>query len=64
MTNTGQARDSVAVTATLFSGGSVVGTATGFAAAIASGATITLDMFSTDEYTAWDEVEFQVDFEF
>ncbi len=63
MTNTGQARDSVAITATLFSGGSVVGTATGIATDVASDATITMEMLSTDEYTAWDEVEFQVDFE-
>ncbi len=64
MTNTGQARDSVAITATLFSGGSVVGTATGFASDVAADQTITLEMLSVDEYTDWDEVEFQVDLEF
>lgn len=64
MTNTGEARNSVAITATLSSGGSVVGTAIGFAVDVASGATITLHMLSTDVYTGWDEIEFQVDLEF
>jgi len=63
MTNTGTAKDYVGITATLFSDGSVVGTATGLASDVAADATITMEMISLDEYAEWDAIEFQVDAE-
>lgn len=64
MTNNGDAKDSVGIKATLFSGGSVVGTADGIVNDVDGGATVTMEMFSTDEHVEWDEIEFQVEYEF
>jgi hypothetical protein len=65
MTNNGPARESVGITATIFSGGSVVATATGLASNVGEGATITLELMSTDDYRDdWDAIEFQVEYEF
>jgi hypothetical protein len=62
-TNTGSAVETVSWTATLFSGGSVVATLTGFADGFDAGETVSVEFFGFDEYVGWDTIEFQVDFE-
>lgn len=64
VTNNGSTKESVAFTATIFSGGSVVGTADGFHDSFEEGSTVTIEFISVDPYTDWDEVEFQIEFEF
>jgi hypothetical protein len=65
VTNTGQDRNAVSWTATIFSGGSVAATLSGIASDFSSGSTITVEFFSTDDYRDdWDEIEFQIDAEF
>jgi hypothetical protein len=63
-TNNGAARQAVIVSATIFSAGSVVGTAQGSVSDWESGQTVTIEMISTDAYTDWDDIEFQIDTEF
>lgn len=62
-TNTGSAVETVSWTATLFSGGTVVATLTGFADGFDAGETVTVEFFGFDEYADWETIEFQVDFE-
>jgi hypothetical protein len=64
VTNTGETRESVSWTATLFSGGSVAASLSGFAGTFESGETLTVTFTGIDEFGEWDDVEFQVDFEF
>lgn len=63
-TNNGQDYSMVSITATLFSGGSVVGTLTGVVSDWKAGQTRTVEFFSTDDYTEWDDIEFQIDMAF
>jgi hypothetical protein len=62
--NTGPSRESVSITASLFSEGSVVGTATGFHDLWDSDQTVTMELISIDTYTEWDQIEFQIDSEY
>ncbi|HVM20401.1 MAG TPA: hypothetical protein VNT52_09330 [Acidimicrobiales bacterium] len=64
VTNNGSDRGGVIWKATIFSGGSVVGTLDGTASDFAAGQTITVEFVSTDDFADWDEIEFQVDTEF
>jgi hypothetical protein len=62
--NTGPSRESVAITASLFAEGSVVGTATGYHDVWDSDQTITMEFVSVDAYTDWDQIEFQIEYEY
>lgn len=64
MTNNGADVAGASLTVSILSGGSVVGTGTGFATNVASGATVTVEFISVDDFVEWDSVEFQVDSEF
>jgi hypothetical protein len=64
VTNTGPSREAVGLAATIFRDGSVVGTASGSHNDWASGQTVTITFISLDSYTDWDEIEFQVEYEF
>jgi hypothetical protein len=64
VTNTGSTTSSVSWTATLFNQGMVVGTLTGYADNFGEGETITVTFIGTDDYGAWDDIEFQTDYEF
>lgn len=63
-TNNGSDKSAVVVSATLFSGGSVVGTASGSVSDWASGQTVTLELISLDAHVDWDDIEFQIDAQF
>ena len=63
-TNTGSSKGGVCISATIFSGGSVVGTADGCVQDWGAGETRTVEFISTDDYQEWDEIEFQVDTEY
>lgn len=63
VTNTGDTREVVAWTMTVFQEGTVVGTLMGTASSLESGATVTVNFIGTDAHTDWDEVEFQTDME-
>ncbi len=64
VTNTGSDQSGVIWTATLFNGGSVVGTLSGTAQDFSAEDTVTVEFFSTDAFGDWDEIEFQVDTQF
>jgi cytoskeletal protein RodZ len=64
VTNTGPTVSSVSWTATLFNQGTVVATLTGYADNFAEDETITVTFISLDAYGAWDDIEFQIDYEF
>lgn len=62
VTNDGDAVSGVSWTVTLFSDGSVVGTASGFASDLEAGSTTTQTFISTDDFTEGvDALEFQID---
>jgi hypothetical protein len=60
VTNTGEAVELVVLTATLFNGGSVVGTAEAAVDGFDAGTTRTVEFLSLDEYGPWDGIEFTV----
>lgn len=64
VTNEGPDREGVCIAATIFSGGSIVGTADACVNDWAGGQTRTLEFISVDDYGDWDEVEFQVEMEY
>jgi hypothetical protein len=65
VTNNGPEVDSLGISVTIFSGGSVVGTADGLVGdTFGTGETRTVEFVSSDPFTSWDEVEFQVEFSF
>ena len=61
VTNTGDTEDFAFWTITFFENGSMVGTARASAQDIAAGDTITVEFFTTDDYTSWDEWDIQED---
>ena len=63
-TNNGSDKAFVSLTATIFNRGSVVGAASAFESDWQGGDTRTVTFITTDDYSAWDEIEFQVDGEF
>ena len=63
-TNNGTSVEAASFTATLFNEGSVVGTADAYVSDWVSGETVTVEFVSVDEYTDWDDIEFQVDHTF
>lgn len=64
VTNTGDDIQGLILSASAFSGGSVVATFQGSAQNFGAGQTITMELISTDEFTSWDEIEFQIDTEY